>query len=148
MIFDKITNIDRYRGLHPNLDLAISYIFDHAGKLPERVDISGSDVYANTFSYVTVPDNESFFEAHEAYADIQIMLSGKERVAVSNVSVLKVDENHPEKDFWVLSGAEEVSIILSPETFLIVLPRDAHKLKMQLDAPSPVTKSVFKVRVK
>lgn len=148
MIFDKITNIDRYRGLHPNLDLAISYIFDHAGKLPERVDISGSDVYANTFSYVTVPDNESFFEAHEAYADIQIMLSGKERVAVSNVSVLKVDENHPEKDFWVLSGAEEVSIILSPETFLIVLPGDAHKLKMQLGAPSPVTKSVFKVRVK
>ena len=52
MIFDKITNIDRYRGLHPNLDLAISYIFDHAGKLPERVDISGSDVYANTFSYL------------------------------------------------------------------------------------------------
>lgn len=76
------------------------------------------------------------------------MLSGKERVAVSNVSVLKVDENHPEKDFWVLSGAEEVSIILSPETFLIVLPGDAHKLKMQLAAPSPVTKSVFKVRVK
>lgn len=62
MIFDKITNIDRYRGLHPNLDLAISYIFDHAGKLPERVDISGSDVYANTFSYVTVPDNESFLK--------------------------------------------------------------------------------------
>ena len=148
MIFDKITNIDRYRGLHPNLDLAISYIFDHAGKLPERVDISGSDVYANTFSYVTVPDNESFFEAHEAYADIQIMLSGKERVAVSNVSVLKVNENHPEKDFLALSGPEEVSIILSPETFLIVLPGDAHKLKMQLDAPSPVTKSVFKVRVK
>lgn len=148
MIFDKITNIDRYKGLHPNLDLAISYIFDHAGKLPERVDISGSDVYANTFSYVTVPDNESFFEAHEAYADIQIILSGKERVAVSNVSVLKVDENHPEKDFWALSGPEEVSIILSPEAFLIVLPGDAHKLKMQLDAPAPVTKCVFKVRVK
>ena len=50
----------------------------------------------------------------------------------------------------ILSGIlrAEVSIILSPETFLIVLPGDAHKLKMQLDAPSPVTKSVFKVRVK
>ena len=68
------------------------------------------------------------------------------RIRIRPVSA--VDEKHPGKDFWALSGPEEVSIILSPETFLIVLPGDAHKLKMQLDAPSPVTKSVFKVRVK
>lgn len=148
MIYDKLANIQRYCGLHPNLDTAIEYIGCSLNVMPEHIDLDGTIVYGNIFTYSTVSENESFFEAHAQYADIQIMREGTERVAVSDVSVLKVDEAHPERDFWALSGDEEVSINLAPDSFLIVFPGDAHKLKMQIGSPEVVTKSVFKVKVK
>ena len=72
---------------------------------------------------------------------------GSERVAVSHISVLETDSAQPEKDFWALHGPEETSIVLAPGSFLVVLPGDAHKLKMQLGSPATVTKSVFKVNM-
>lgn len=148
MIYDKLSNIQRYRGLHINLDLAIDYISGNLSEMPEHIDLSGADVYGNIFTYDTVSDDESFFEAHAKFADIQIMRDGSERIAVSDISVLEIDEAHPDRDFWAMHGPEEVSITLEPGSFLVVLPGDAHKLKMQIDKPATVTKSVFKVRMK
>lgn len=148
MIYDKLTNIQRYRGLHPNLDLAIEYIHNHLDQMPEKIDLNGTEVYGSIFTYSTIADDASFFEAHAKYADIHIMRTGSERVAVSDISVLETDEAQPDKDFWSMRGPEEASIILAPGSFLIVLPGDAHKLKMQLEAPATVTKSVFKVKMK
>lgn len=148
MIYDKLTNIQRYLGLHPNLDIALEYIHNHLDHMPDHIDLKGTEVYGNIFTYDTVPDDESFFEAHAQFADIQIMLEGSERVAVSNISVLETDEAHPDRDFWAMNGPEETSVHLAPGSFLIVLPGDAHKLKMQLGNPAAVTKSVFKVKMK
>ncbi|MBQ6904291.1 MAG: YhcH/YjgK/YiaL family protein [Lachnospiraceae bacterium] len=149
MIYDKISRITHYKGMHPHLDPAIDYIAAHAGDLPkEHLDLKETDVYSNTFQYDTVPDDESFFEAHRAYADIHLMLSGTERIAVSHISVLEEEEAHPEDDFWKMGGKEEVSLVLDPSSFLIVLPEEAHKLKMITDgAPAPVTKCVFKIKM-
>lgn len=148
MIYDKLANIKRYYGLHPNLDCAINYIDSKLDNMPDHVDLNGTDVYGNIFTYSTVPDHESFFEAHALFADIQIMRDGIERVAVSDISVLNESEAHPDRDFWALNGIEEASITLAPGSFLIVLPGDAHKLKMQIGESAIVTKSVFKVKVK
>lgn len=148
MIYDKLPNIRRYCGLNKNLDLALSYIIDHLSEMPQHVDLKGTEVYGNIFTYDTVADSESFFEAHALYADIQIMREGSERVAVSDISVLEMDEARQENDFWAYHGPEETSIILAPGSFLIVLPGDAHKLKMKLGDPATVTKSVFKVKMK
>lgn len=148
MIYDKLSNIQRYHGLHPNLDIAIDYICKNLQTMPLHADIKGNDVYGNIFTYCTVPDSESFFEAHEVYADIHIMQAGSERVAVSDISALQTDEFRPDQDFRALHGPEELSLKLAPGSFLVVLPGDAHKLKMQIEEPATVTKSVFKVKIK
>lgn len=148
MIYDKLINIQRYRGLNKNLNLALDYIHNHLNEMPQHVDLKGAEVYGNIFTYDTVADSESFFEAHELYADIQIMREGSERVVVSDISVLEMDEARPDSDFWAYHGPEETSIVLAPGSFLIVLPGDAHKLKMKLGDPATVTKSVFKVKMK
>ena len=148
MIYDKLSNILRYKGLHPNLDLALEYIHRSLEEMPGHVELLGTDVYGNVFTYDTVPENESFYEAHAKFADIQIMTRGCERVSVSDISVLTVDEAHPDRDFWALSGMEEVSVLLAPGSFLLVLPGDAHKLKIAVGQPETVTKAVFKVRLK
>lgn len=147
MIYDKLTNILRYKGLNPNLDLALSYIHAHLDDMPDHVDLNGADVYGNRFTYDTVPMAETFYEAHAHFADIQIMTRGSERVDLADISVLHVDEASPEKDFWALSGEAEASVHLAPGSFLIVLPGDAHRLKIMEGSPANVTKAVFKVRL-
>ena len=147
MIFDRLSNIRKYLGINENLDLALNYIADNLESMPAEIELKGFDVRAFFNEYQTVPVEESFFEAHEQFADIQIMRSGAERVAVSNTNALTVTKSIPENDFYALEGPEEVSVILKPDSFLIVLPGDAHKLKIMLDKPEDVTKTVFKVKM-
>ena len=147
MIFDRLSNIRKYLGINENLDLALNYIADNLESMPAEIELKGFDVRAFFNEYQTVPVEESFFEAHEQFADIQIMRSGAERVAVSSTNALTVTKSIPENDFYALEGPEEVSVILKPESFLIVLPGDAHKLKIMLDKPEDVTKTVFKVKM-
>lgn len=147
MIVDRLENISRYKGLYPSLDLALNYIQDHLVEMPDHVELDGDQVYGNNFTYETLPDQDCFFEAHRQFADIQIIRQGRERIAVSPVDRLTAYESHPERDFWALKGEEYFSLNLDPGLFLIVLPGDAHKLKMQVEGAEQVTKTVFKVRV-
>lgn len=147
MIYDRLSNIRKYLGINENLDLALNYIADNLETMPAEIELKGFDVRAFFNEYQTVPLEECFFEAHEQFADIQIMRSGAERIAVSNVDALTVTKSVPESDFWALEGPEENSVILKPDSFLIVLPGDAHKLKIMLDKPEDVTKTVFKVKM-
>ena len=147
MIYDRLSNIRNYLGINENLDLALNYIADNLETMPAEIELKGFDVRAFFNEYQTVPVEESFFEAHEQFADIQIMRSGAERIAVSNVDALTVTKSIPENDFWAMEGPEEVSVVLKPDSFLIVLPGDAHKLKIMLDKPEDVTKTVFKVKM-
>lgn len=147
MIYDRLSNIKKYLGIHENLDLALNYIADHLEDMPEEVELKGQDVRAFSNSYQTVPWDECFFEAHERFADIQIMRSGTERIAVSNIEALTVTKSIPENDFAALEGPEDISMIMNPDSFVIVFPGDAHKLKIMVDKPMDVTKTVFKVKM-
>lgn len=138
-----------YRGIHPNLDLALEHITPEflSGVGTQRTELKGNEVYCTKFSYDTVPDEESFFEAHEFYLDIHIMLEGSERIEIASPADLEQTEAKPENDFWAYRGAARQSLILSPGEFLVVFPGDAHKLKMQVDGPRTVSKAVFKVKI-
>ena len=148
MIYDRLVNAGKYLGISENLDLALHYIIGSLDAMPQEIELKGKDVRAFHCTYDTVPESEGFFEAHEHFADIQIMRSGCERVAVSNTARLSVEEAQPENDFWRMAGPEEVSVVLRPDSFLVVFPGDAHKLKLMIGNPETVTKAVFKVRMK
>ena len=148
MIYDRLVNAGKYLGISKNLDLALNYIIGSLNDLPESIELKGQDVRAFLCTYDTVPEEEGFFEAHDRFADIQIMRSGCEQVAVSSINCLRVDEAQPENDFWRMSGPEEVRLTLTPDSFLVAFPGDAHKLKLMIGSPETVTKAVFKVRMK
>ena len=130
MIYDRLSNVRKYLGINENLDLALNYIAEHLTDMPEEIELKGQDVRAFFNAYQTVPESACFFEAHEKFADIQIMRSGSERIAVSSVDALAVTKSVPENDFQALEGPEELSVILKPDSFLVVFPGDAHKLKI------------------
>ena len=139
-----------YLGIHPNLDLALERIcpefLNSLGS--ERVDIIPGEVWCTKFTYETVADDESFFEAHEKFLDIHMMLEGSERVEIADPADLQMFRNEPENDFFAYRGEGRHKLLLAPGAFLVVWPGDAHKIKMFVDEPKRVTKAVFKIKIR
>ncbi|MCI9555269.1 MAG: DUF386 family protein [Oscillibacter sp.] len=148
MIYAKQKDAPAYRGIHPNLDLALERITPEflASVGSERVDIVDG-VYATRFTYETVPAEESFFEAHKKYLDIHIMVEGREGVEIAPPEALAEFDRVEANDFYAYRGEGDYKLILSPGDFLVVFPGDAHRIKMQLDGPKTVSKVVFKVKI-
>ena len=149
MILAKNVNARDYLGIHPNLDLALERINDEfLSQLgEERVDVIPGEVWCTKFTYETVTDDESFFEAHEKFLDIHLILQGSERVEVSPPDALEQFDAKPENDFYAYRGEGHYQMILNPGDFLVVFPADAHKIKMQVSGPCTVTKAVFKIKI-
>ena len=150
MIYARNKDALWYRGIHPNLDQALERITPDflAGVGYERMELQGSDLYVTRFTYETIPDEESFFEAHLRYLDIHIMVDGSERVEIAPPETLTQFEQNEANDFYACRGEGRYKLILSPGDFLVVFPGDAHKIKMRVDGPETVTKVVFKVRIR
>ena len=150
MILAKNVSARDYLGIHPNLDLALERITPEflSSLGEERVDIIPGEVWCTKFSYETIRDEESFFEAHEKFLDIHLMMDGSERVEVAPPDTLEQFQSVPENDFYAYRGEGHYKMVLSPGDFLVVFPADAHKIKMQVDGPCPVTKAVFKIKVR
>ena len=148
MIYAKHKDAPAYRGIHPNLDLALEHITPEflASVGSERVELKGG-VYATRFTYETVPEPESFFEAHRKYLDIHMMLEGSEGVEIAPPEMLEEFDRTEANDFYAYRGEARYRLTLSPGDFLVVFPNDAHRIKMRLEQPETVTKAVFKVRI-
>ena len=149
MIYAKHKDAPAYRGIHPNLDLALAHITPEflASVGPERVELKGGDVYATRFTYETVPEDESFFEAHRKYRDIHIMTAGSEGVEIAPPEALTEFDRAEANDFYAYRGQGDYKLTLTPGNFLVVFPGDAHRIKMRLNEPETVSKVVFKIKI-
>ena len=148
MIYAKNADALAYRGIHPNLDLALEHItpeFLASLRDNQRVELKGDLVYCTRFTYETIPQEESFFEAHRRYLDIHIMVEGEERVDMNRPEDLKLTDAQEGNDFYAYQGESWHSTVLKPVEFLVVFPGDAHRIKVQVDGPKTVSKAVFKV---
>ena len=148
MIYAKNQEALAYRGIHPNLDLALEHItpeFLASLRDGQRVELQGDQVYCTRFTYETIPQEESFFEAHRRYLDIHIMVEGEERMDVNRPEDLTLTEAQEGNDFYAYQGESWHSAVLRPGAFLVVFPGDAHRIKVQVDGPRTVSKAVFKV---
>lgn len=105
-------------------------------------------VTANVQEYTTFPAEEGNFETHDAYFDIQYVISGKEQFGYCKREGLVLKQDVPENDvkFYeepALSG----TVLLLPGDMIVVAPEDAHKPRVAADGPEFVRKVVVKVKV-
>ncbi len=147
MIYAEINNLKNYYGLGKYLDEAIAYLDSHPldGIEAGHYEINGQYLYMNVFNYETIREEEGFFEAHEKYADIHIIVEGAEIVGVSDMSRVTVKTFDKESDLLEVGGKIEHYMKLIPGKALIVLPEDAHMVKLAVGQPSGVKKAVLKV---
>ena len=148
MIVANLANKQEYYGIHPELDKALDYLTPEflEKASTEKTLLDGESLFVTKFHLETVPMEQTFFEAHRKYLDIQVVTEGQERVDIAHPDGLTLTEN--KGDFYGYTGQAEQSVILKPGTFLVVFPGDAHRLRIPVEQPGEAfTRVVFKIKV-
>lgn len=149
MIYTKKEHLTRYFGLSQEMDTAIRYLqsADLRSLVKGRNEIDGSKVFVNRFDYQTMPQEQAIWEGHVQYADIHVLLSGHEKIGVTNVGMLKETVRKPEEDFVGFEGEVLSWFPMTTEDILIVFPEDIHMVKVMDGESVLVEKACFKVKV-
>ena len=78
-----------------------------------RVDIDGDDVYASVQEYITLPDEECRYEAHDKYYDIQYVAAGREKFGcVKREGLTETESYDPEKDMVFFENPKYESYVV------------------------------------
>ena len=129
MIFDDISHCDIYKALSQNFSKAFGFLqnTDFSSLPIGKLLVDGERVYATIQEPELADWNDRAWEAHQKYADIQIVLDGEEIIGYSPVEALKVcSEYNPEIDCAFYTG-DGNKAILKKGQFMVFFPQDAHK---------------------
>lgn len=146
MIFDNIKNAEQYYGLGENFRQAFRIMKTLNENSPlGRVDVSENLYYTVMQNEGRSPDNLSG-ENHKNYADIQFLLSGREKMGFCQYS--RTDTIQPyssEKDIEIVTG-DFTLCEMEKRDFMIFFPQDSHAPGINVNG-KPFLKAVFKVRL-
>lgn len=152
MILGKISSLKRYKGINRDLDFAIDYIIEaNLKNIPYGIHyINGNNFYLNRMKYMGKNWNDCFFESHDNYLDIHIVLDGKEFIGYTNIDDLTLMESHPydiENDLhkYYKEVVNPQMCRLEKDSFAIMFPEDAHLSQLIINE-EPIEKIVFKIK--
>ncbi|MEW6600374.1 MAG: YhcH/YjgK/YiaL family protein [Nitrospirota bacterium] len=150
MIFDKIENFRQYVCVHDHFIDILRFL--EAMPISDRPDgkheINDKGAYVSIETYETKNISDCFIECHRKFIDVQVIISGIERIGVCHRSACEALPYNEEKDFQKLEGDTDL-LTLSSGGFMIFYPDDAHMPKVKHGtAPERVRKAVFKVPVR
>ncbi len=149
MIYDKLANINLYKGLYPNLDIAIDYICNHdLTKLETgKHEIAGKDVYVSVIELEGKDIASTPFEIHKKYLDIHIDITGCEIIETGDMDHSTETSFDAERDFGIAECENKVTTHLNPEDFYICMLDEPHKPACADGKAQTIKKCVFKVLV-
>lgn len=149
MIYTKIHYLERYLGQSDTMDTAIRYLLtaDLNALNKGRNEIDADRFFINRFGYETVDEKQAAWEGHAQYADIHILLSGREKIGVSPADELSIISRRPEADFIGYEGPVRTWFTMSPGDVLILYPDDAHMVKVMDAERVQVDKLCCKIKV-
>ena len=86
MIVANLANKQEYYGIHPELDKALDFLtpeFLEQAPTEKRL-LDGENLFVTKYHLETIPFDETFFESHKKYLDIQVVTEGMERVDIAH----------------------------------------------------------------
>lgn len=148
MIYTNLAQLERYLGISDALDTAIRYLktADLTQLTMGRNEVDGDNVFINRFNYDTLPEEKAMWEGHAQYADIHVLVSGEEKIGVTDAARLTATTRDEASDFIGYEGPVETWFTMHPGDILVVYPEDVHMVKVQLNGEAHVEKAVFKVK--
>ncbi len=92
-----------------------------------RVEL-GDQMYANIEEYIPREHENTRFEAHRKYIDIQYIIAGKEIIGLTDIKNMTVIESYnAEKDIEFGTAPEFTGLKAVPGIFFLFFPDDAHR---------------------
>ena len=152
MIIGKLSDLYRYKGISKNIDTAIDYVLNNdILALPKgKTIIDGDNVFLNRDTYIAKDLEDCFFENHEKYIDLQIVLKGKELFAYTHITndTLRIkDEYNQEKDVRKFENDPKGALFFELEDgFALVYTEDVHLAKCKANNEL-VEKAVIKIKI-
>ncbi len=146
VIVDKLSNIGIYSEIPSCVKTFIQSI------TPDidfgRYELENNS-YVNIEAYTTKMLSEAKFEAHKKYADIQILLSGIEKIYIKPADTLICPlEYNEDKDIRFFNDDIKSSdyVTLDGSNFVFIYPHEAHAPQIAFDdTPQQVKKAVVKL---
>lgn len=147
MIFDQLSNLSLYKGMHTNLDTAIDFLLTHdLETLPlGRTEIDGERVFLNKMEANAASAESKGYEVHKKYMDIQIDVVGIERVDTAAADGFVLHDFSEEKDIGFGINPLVASCTLGPGNFTVCLAGEPHKPGIQVTEDPHLIKCVIKV---
>lgn len=147
MIVDTISNWRAY-----DLGEAWKAVFKFLEELDASAEdkeypILGDQVFARVMSYATKLENapDAVLEAHQKFADVQMILEGAERIGVYPGSSLEIKTAYMadrDVEFYTYTRPADFQLKMHPGSFALLLPQDAHMPGLSLEAPGTMVKKV------
>jgi len=148
MILDTLDNAARYTGLRNGFSKAFGFLNQPGlADLPAGTyTVSSNQIFA-VISHETGrrPEEVKLLECHRKYIDIQYVINGDESIGWSPRAGLENSIDYDEeKDIEFFKGMPQSIIRISPGSFVLFFPTDAHS---PLIGNGPIHKVVMKVAI-
>lgn len=149
MIYDSLDQLRAYASYLPQLNTVISVLENH-NLMAERTGFHATEdpaVRYNVIDYTT-SDVGGPLEIHRVEADVQIVLTGKERaVSAGREHAHDAGPYDKDKDACFVDCPRTMSFHLVPGKFVIFFPGEPHRGNYILDGPTISRKVVFKLKL-
>jgi YhcH/YjgK/YiaL family protein len=112
----------------------------------EKHELDGKNLFVAVSEYNSKELNETKYEAHKKYVDIQYVISGEEQLGVTPLESVNASEPYnEEKDliFYKFEGGNFFKA--NPNNFFIFFPEDVHRPCIKTTESVPVKKLVVKL---
>lgn len=149
MIFDQLSNIQFYSGLSERISKAIEFIksTDLAALPTGKQVIDGKEIYAAVSEYEPKSIENCKPEAHKNYIDIQMVVSGSERIGYLPLTDQQPSVAYNEEKDVMFFKENCDTIALKPGMFAMFFPQDIHQPCISDGFSENVKKIVVKILI-
>lgn len=152
MIITGLNSLAHYKHLSKNMKTAIEYLekINFQTIQDGKYEILDKDIYMIISTYNTKENNESKYEAHRKYIDVQCLIEGEELIFCNEASSMKCEGTYKEENDKInfIDRAGDITIHLKPGMVAIFYPSDAHKACCKIgNEPKQVRKLLLKIRL-
>jgi len=140
---------EQYHKNKAEWDKAFAFMRDQdlSALKPDKYVIDGDHVYAMITEAPSKTFEQSAWESHRKYIDIQYVIRGEEKIGVVPLAKATVLKPYDESKDFANYTAEGEYYIAKPATFFLFFPDDVHRPNIKVDGYDVVKKLVIKVRV-
>lgn len=113
-----------------------------------KQELDGSHLYISVDAYTSKDKEQTRYESHRQYIDVQYLISGQELMGLATADKVEVSEPYnEEKDVakYIYDGGDY--ILANPSNFLVFFPGDIHRPCIKVQENEPVKKIVVKILI-